>query len=359
MKLGARILKTGVAITIALYIAMWLGLNPPTYAAIAATFAVQPSIYKSVETIFNHIQANVISAILAITFVLLFGQEPFVVGVVVILVIGINLRLNKEDIIPLAVVTSIIIMMSPSDAFLAFALERFSLIMIGVLSSFGVNMLFLPPKHETQLYNKIVNANDYIVQWIRLLTRHEADYQTLNQDISKLNESIVKMDNLFLLYRDERNYVKKNAYSKMRKVVLFRQMIRTSKKAMDILETLSKHENSLQQLPDSLQDLLQQQLDDLTNFHDRILLKYAGKVRQESEELYEDVNEDKQQLADVFLNYYDDQMATRSEWVHVFPVIALIIEYNEELEHLDRLVGGFFTYHTTENEVELEDDRMD
>lgn len=149
MKLGARIFKTGLAITLSLYVAIFLDLNPPMFAALAATFAIQPSIYKSYQTILEQIQANVISAVIAIVFVLAFGHHPFVVGVAVIVVIAIILKLKTESIIPLATVTVISIMESPTDNFIMFATTRFILIMIGVLSAFIVNMVFLPPKHET------------------------------------------------------------------------------------------------------------------------------------------------------------------------------------------------------------------
>ena len=47
MKLGARILKTGIAIVLALLIAQLIGLPSPVFAGIAAIFAVQPTIYRS------------------------------------------------------------------------------------------------------------------------------------------------------------------------------------------------------------------------------------------------------------------------------------------------------------------------
>ncbi|WP_096439709.1 FUSC family protein [Alteribacter populi] len=356
MRLGARILKTGLAITLALYIATWLGFDPPVYAALAAVFAVQPSVYRSLVTILDQIQANVISAVLAVIFVLSFGHEPFVVGVVVVLVIAINLKLGKESIIPLAVVTAIIIMEAPSEDFISFASSRFLLIMIGVGASFLVNLIFLPPKHENQLFHKITDANEQIIQWIRLMTRHEADYSTLKQDLKKLKEAIVKMDNLFLLYKDERTYFKKNEYSRMRKVVLFRQMLHGLSKGMDILQSLSKHENNMQRMPHELQDLVKDQLDELTNYQERILLKYIGKVRpQTTEDLYEEVDSGKRQLTDVFFNLHEDKRMDRDEWIHFFPVVALIVEYSEELEHLDRLVDSFFTYHKEDNEVEIQE----
>ena len=356
MRLGARIFKTGLAITLALYAGLWLGYETPAYAALAAFFAVQPSVHKTFVLIGDQIQANLMSAFLAIIFVLAFGHEPFVIGVVVMLVIAILLKFNKESIIPLAVITAVIIMGTPTDNFIYLASNRFFLIMIGVFSAFIVNMIFLPPKHENLLYHKLVDSNEQVIQWIRLLTRNEAEYRTLRNDLNRLKEFMIKVENLFLLYQEERNYLRKNEYSRMRKVVLFRQMISASKKAMGILKSLTKNENLLHQMPDEIQNLIQEQLDYLTNYHERILLKYMGKVKANSTDgLYEEVGIGKRQLTELFLNYYDDKEIERNEWIHFFPVIALIIEYSEELERLDRLVNGFFKFHKADNEVDIQE----
>lgn len=47
MQVGARVLKTGVAIVIALFLAEFFKLPSPVFAGIAAIFAIQPSIYRS------------------------------------------------------------------------------------------------------------------------------------------------------------------------------------------------------------------------------------------------------------------------------------------------------------------------
>src|SRR5690554_3093241 len=159
MRLGARIFKTGLAVTLALYAAILLGYETLTFAGLTAFFAVQPSVHKSLLLIGDQIQANIVSAALAIIAVLAFGNDPFVIGVVVMLVIAIHIKLKKEAIISLAVVTAIVIMGSPSEDFINFAMDRFILIILGVLAAFIVNLIFLPPKHENTLYHRIMDTN--------------------------------------------------------------------------------------------------------------------------------------------------------------------------------------------------------
>ncbi|PRO65512.1 hypothetical protein C6I21_10065 [Alkalicoccus urumqiensis] len=356
MRLGARIFKTGLAVTLALYVAMWLQFPTTQFAALAAFFAVQPSVHKSMTLIWDQVQANIISAVLAITFVTAFGSEPFVIGVVVLLIIAIHIKWKKENIIPLAVVTAIIIMGSPTDDFYNFAADRFLLIIVGVFSAFLVNMMFLPPKHENQLYHKLSAINEEIIQWIRLLLHHEVDYQTLKQDQEKIRTSIVKLETMFDLYKEERSIFRRSEYSRMRKIVLFRQMIRTTRKAEDILKSLARNDHVTHQLPAVVEETLRAQLDEFTSYHERIMLKYMGKVKPQAGDDYDnEIAQRRRDLVKTFMTHQTSDELDYDEWMHFFPVIALILEYAEELEHLDTLVDGFFTYHTENNEVEVSD----
>ncbi|WLD93986.1 aromatic acid exporter family protein [Alkalihalobacillus sp. AL-G] len=356
MKLGARIFKTGVAIALSLYISMWLNLESISFAAIAAMFAIQPTIYRSYQTIIDQVQANVIGAVFAIIAVMTLGNQPIVIGLVAVLVIAINIKLKIDKTIPLAIVTVIVLMVNPGDHYVTFAIERFSVIMIGVVCSFLVNLAFLPPKYETRLYHKNVKNTEHIAQWIRLATRNDAERKILKEDLAKINENMIKADNYYLMYKEERYYMKRSEYTKSRKLVLFRQMISTTNKAAAILKSLDQHDHKIYQMPETIQKRIQDQLDHLTNYHQRILLKYIGKVRYQSpEEIMNQLDEDEQELTEYFMELYDSQQVDREQWMSVFPLIGLIIDYNNLLIHLDKLIESFHTYHTTDNEVKITD----
>ncbi|BBP88000.1 hypothetical protein BsIDN1_16180 [Bacillus safensis] len=96
-----------------------------------------PAIYLSIFlTIVDQVQANIIGAALAITFGLLFGTGPVIIGLTAVMVIAINLKLKIEHTIPIALVTVIAILESAGDHFLSFALIRTATVVLGVLSSF-------------------------------------------------------------------------------------------------------------------------------------------------------------------------------------------------------------------------------
>ncbi|UII56657.1 aromatic acid exporter family protein [Cytobacillus spongiae] len=357
MKLGARILKTGVAIMLALFLAKLFQLPTPVFAGIAAIFALQPTIYRSYLSIIEQIQGNIFGAIIAVVFVLLLGNSVITIGVAAIVLIILNLKLKIENTIPLSLVTLIAIMETPGDTFIQFALIRFSTIILGVLSAFIVNLVFLPPKYETKLFYKISDVTEEITKWIRLNTRHASEHMLLKNDIEKLKDSLIKVEQLYLMYKEERNYFKRNDSVKARKLVIYRQMISTSKKALDTLKRLHRYEHELSHTSDEFQQTIQHQLDGLISHHEQVMLVFVGKIKPKTpiEEQSQCIN--RENLFNLFLTQ-QNQLNEEDETClyHSMQVVSAIIEYDEHVEHLDLLVNSFHSYHQEENEVVLEEE---
>jgi uncharacterized membrane protein YgaE (UPF0421/DUF939 family) len=359
MKLGARILKTGIAITLALYASMLLGLPSPVFAGIAAVFAIQPSVYRSYLTVLEQLQANIIGAIFSIVFVLVFGNNPFIIGLTAVLVIILTRQLRLENTISVAIVTVIAIMEYQGPNFFNFAVLRFVAIMVGVLSASIVNLVFMPPKYETKLYHKITDTTEEILKWIRMNIRQASDFTALKTDLDRMKEKMIRMNHFYLLYKEERNYTKKARYAKSRKLVLFRQMLTTTNRALDTLKHLHRLENDIHHLPDSFRELIQNELDCLVNYHEQVLLKFIGKTKTHQPlEIQDAVCTGKHELLCFFMGMKTpEQDEEYKMWLHMFPLVSSIIDYSEQVEHLDKLIGSFYTYHKPEDELEIEEQR--
>lgn len=267
MKLGARVFKTGVAIVFALFIAELLKLPSPVFAGIAAIFAIQPSIYRSYQTIVEQVQANIIGATIAVIFGLLFGHHVVAIGIAVIIAIGLMLKFRLEKSLSLALVSVVAIMEFQGDDFLTFGLIRFVTILVGVLAAFVVNLVFLPPKYEVKLFRKIYILQDDIIRWTRLAVRQASEHTSTKTALSKFKNRMLRVDTLYDLYKEERNYFKNKKYVKARKLVVYRQMILTSKKSLELLQRLHNHENELAQLPTQFHLMIQERLDSLLTYH--------------------------------------------------------------------------------------------
>ncbi|WP_421383947.1 FUSC family protein [Bacillus salacetis] len=357
MKLGARIFKTGIAIVLALLAADLLNFPNPVFAGIAAVFAVQPTIYRSYLTIIEQIQANLIGAILAVLLVLLFGHNILVIGLAAIIAILIILKLKIENTIGLALVTLIAIMEAPQDDFIQFSLIRFSTIMTGVFASFVVNLIFIPPKYETKLYHKIEDITEEILKWIRLSNRHSSEFHLLKKDFEKIRERLTKSEQLYLLYKEERNYLKSSDVAKSRKLVIYRQMISAARRSFEILKRLNRYENEINHLPEQMRSLITEQLDCLLTYHEQQLLRFIGKMHTVTDSEYTNtVCLNRKEMMNHFMeeinkSYNESDINT----FHILHIFSAIFEYDEQLEHLDTLITSFQSYHKDENEVTVKE----
>lgn len=358
MQLGARIFKTGIAISLALFLANWLELPIPFMAGIAAIFAIQPSIYRSYLTILDQIYGNLIGASIGVIFVLTLGSNYLTVGLAAVLAIIIMLKLKLNNPVPLTLVTIIVIMESHQDAFLEFAGLRFLTILLGILSSFIVNMIFLPPKYENRLFTSIHEVTEEVTRWIRVSTRHSYDHGSLKNDIDRLGEKLEKVDQWYSFYKDERSYMKKQQYVKARKLVLYRQMIATSNKSLDVLKRLHRYENELSELPEHFQMMLQERLESLTSYHDQLYMKYVGKIRPEhSDASGEEAILKRNEVMAIFvkeISIAQDEAGREFSIYHLMHVLSAILDYEEQLEHLDLLIISYHNYHSDEIDVEIE-----
>ena len=360
MQLGARVLKTGVAIVFALFLAELLKLPSPVFAGIAAIFAIQPSIYRSYLTIVEQVQGNLIGAVIAILFGIFFGHHIVAIGIAAIIVIGIMLKLKLNSSLSLALVTLVAIMVYESGNFLEFSVIRFATVMVGVFAAFIVNMVFLPPRYEVKLFKQIQSLQDDIIRWTRLAIRGASEHVSMKNALNKFQKRLSEIESMYVLYKEERQYSKKKRHSQMRKLVVYRQMITTTKKSFELLVRLHKHENEIAHLPATFRTMLQERLDFLLTYHEQLLLKYTGKLRPEHskwtvdkkhlnrsevmERLIEQITIEKQREGEEEFSSY-----------HLFYIFSRILDYEENLEHLDTLIVSFQNFHGKDLNEDLEE----
>lgn len=354
MKLGARIIKTGVAIIFAFYLATWIGLPSPIFAGIAAIFALQPSIYRSYKTIIQQIQGNIIGAFIAVIFGSAFGHSYVVTGFAVIVTLLLMMKLKLESSISLALVTVIVIMEFQQGDFIEFAIFRFATVMTGVIAAFIINLIFLPPKYEARLFTTIRYLQTDIIKWIRLAVRQASEHTSTKQSLRKLRDQSEKVDGLYKLFKEERGLTKKSYFIKQRKLVVYRQMLTTMTKSIEVLNRLHLHENELSDLPERFHIMIQERLDFLLMYHEQLLLKYTGKLKAEhttwiGEEEFLQRNE----VMDIFAQHIVQQHSTEDEEefssYHLLHILSRILDYEENLEHLDLLITSFLQHHPSES----------
>ncbi|AMA74067.1 MULTISPECIES: FUSC family protein [Aneurinibacillus] len=355
MRVGARILKTAIALILALLVCQWFNLEPPIFAAIAATLSIQPTVYRTLKHLKEQMEANIIGAALGVTATYFLGAEPLIVGIVVMLVIMINLHLKLESSLVLSVLTVIAVMETSSGNYLYFASNRFLLTIVGIFSAALVNALFIPPHYERKLFKEISETGEKFSVLMRTLIHNEMEEKAFREEKEKIKKGFKNIEQLYDLYTEEVTKLRKVTYSSQKRRVILKQMITVLYKEMDMLRTFERHIYSSFKPGHHLFPLIQNQLEALTECHKNILMTYDGILKpREDWHLPIEVIEKNNLLLHEFMALYPEVKSTPQkeddgQWRHLFPVVAEILEYANQLEHLNKLVHAF-CHHQGEEE---------
>ncbi|GGJ20963.1 FUSC family protein [Paenibacillus hunanensis] len=333
MNFGARMLKTGIAVTLALYVSSWLDLKPPVIAAIAAIFAMQPSIYRSFRYFLDQIQTNTLGAILALLGGMVFSNDPIAVGLMCIVVIMICLRLNMGDTIGLTLVTVISVMEVSGMGQWQFALNRFTLSIIGIVSAFLINVLVAPPKPLEQFKSQIEGTFSKMSLLLRTAVSDEIKEAVFRDEKRALEGSIQSLSDKYNLMEEELGKLNRPSMTTQRHLVVNKQMVTTLRKGMDVLTAIEQHYFQAERSPE-IDEYFDSHLEKLIKFHEHILLKSDNKIKNNGSEATEvDAANDK--FLDTMIERYQQNFGGV---LRLSIVAAVMYDYGYQLERLNRLV---------------------
>ncbi|ASA21094.1 FUSC family protein [Paenibacillus donghaensis] len=330
MAFGARILKTGLAVTLALYMSALLQFSSPVGAAIAAIFAMQPSIYRSWRYFLDQIQTSTIGAVLALLGGMLLSNEPIAVGLVCILVIMISMKMNRGDTIGLTLVTVISVMEASGQW--EFALTRFLLTLTGIVSAFVINISVFPPQPRKQYIKQIENVFSSLSLLLRTAVSHEMKESVFRDEKNTLEGSIKSLADKYSLFEEEQKQLRRAKYSQTRQMVVYKNLLSSLQKGYEVLEAIERHyfQAERSEGTDRLFDL---HLEQLIKSHEHILLKFEDKLKRGAADT-QPLEEDNDRFLEAAINGYNPEKAGQ---LRLSVVAAAIYDYGYQLERLDRV----------------------
>ncbi len=332
--LGPRVLKTGIAVALALYITKWLGLSPPVFAAIAATFTVQPSIYRSWKQVLEQFQANLLGAVIAVASIYLFGNNPIVIGLVTMIVIVISLKLKMESSISLTVITVLIMMSSQEFEGIITAANKFLIVLVGMGSAFLVNLTVYPPNFNKHFTDKMDSSFKTLSLLIRTAISNELTEKTFQKQWRELRKDIARLEELYKLLDEEREKISKVKSLDVRELVVFKQMLACLHHGVRLLDIVEDH--FFQSRPHKQEtNEFDGHLEELIHYHEMILLKYSGKIKEF------DVNHMVQESGYFLETIMEDKTIGRSDRLRLTIIGAAIYDYAFQLDRLHDLIEQY------------------
>ncbi len=243
MRIGARVIKTGIAVAITMYICKLLGLEPAFFGAVSAVINIQPSIFLTLRAARDQIFVHIIGVVAGFFFGYFLGVNPFSAGLIVILLIPIYIKLKLHSGITMGIVAALFVLSSSTEEFMIHALARSEVIFVGLGSAMLINVLLWPPKYTKLLKEKLSQSNEAAVLYF---CRAVQDYVGLD-DSRELYAHMEQKKRVYKLNKEARQLLE--LLRSERKVVTElsepREWISLAEKLIDYNESIIKKGNRI------------------------------------------------------------------------------------------------------------------
>ncbi|MBW7476010.1 FUSC family protein [Paenibacillus oenotherae] len=330
MTIGARVLKTGLAVALAIYLSSLFGFPSPIIAAVAAIFTIQPSISRSWQHVTDQLQTNVLGAVVAIISVQLVGHTAISIGIVCIVVILLCIRLRMESTIGLTLVTVVAVMEANQQGWL-FAVERFTMVLTGMGAAFLVNVLVFPPRPRHQFIEQVHGAYTQLSLLLRMAISNEMKEDVHRAEKDRLAGVLRKLEERYALFEEERSLLPKRRQARARQLILSKQLIKALHKGADLLDVVEEHYFTAPGSGEWAQRF-DSQIEELTKYHEQIMLKLEGKIKVNASIEPEEERETK--FIKELTAYLGGNLEEHKRLVFVS---SSMFEYAFQLRRLDRL----------------------
>lgn len=335
--IGPRMVKTGLAVTLTLLVTSMLDLDLEIIAVIAAVLAMRPSIMRSIDYMKEVLIANSVAAVFSILGTFLLGTHPLSVGAVVILSIAVNVKLGLTKTVSLTTLT-IMAMMLANEGGLNFVyiIERVSLIGIGVLSAFIINMTVFPPNHEKILYGMIKEAHEKTKFLLRVIPNKTMTIPHMREENKKIEKLINEASDYFDIIFDERNRLFiRNRMNFFKNIVIYKHMIQVLKKKHTLIRQLEKNIEEIEAHSGNQSYLIKKLVSEMTTYSENIFLMYEDKII-----LDKDLQKEAKVTMRLTINHLIEELqgSEFEKWNYLFPVANSLIELFYEMDKLERFV---------------------
>jgi len=212
LNIGARTIKTGIAVALSVYLCYLLGIEVSLFSAASAVVCMQQSIGKGLKNGVQEISTNAIAAVVAIILGLTIPIEFLSMAMATIIMILICNRLfAAKNQIVLGVIAAIFILASPQEQFINHAVERFIALLIGIVVANIINLILFPPKYKEVLLDKMIRLNNLAIQEFfdsinRYVNQNPASDEELQKKQADYSNLLRSTEKLFDLYQYDWNF---------------------------------------------------------------------------------------------------------------------------------------------------------
>lgn len=191
MPIGARTIKTGIAVTLSLLLSHYVPYSSPILSGVAAIICMQPSITVGIQKGLVRTQATIFGGLFGLLLHYIFGNNVLAIGIGVIAIIWMCLGLKWTDGISLASITVMAVMLQVPGNALPYTAGRIVSALIGIIVATFTNIVIAPPRHRISFQEEIHSLTELFPGlYLKLVDSYVNNKPELAQEMEEILKDV-------------------------------------------------------------------------------------------------------------------------------------------------------------------------
>ncbi len=210
MKIGLRIIKTGIAVALSILIAPLFKIENPFFVVISAFIAMQPTVSDSWKTGMNRLLGTSLGAAVGLGFVLMSPGNPVLTGIGTIVLISVMNYLKLQDSIVMASIVFAGVFFNADGEYVFFAFRKLIDTSLGIGIALIVNFSIYPPVYHERAFVSVEKARKEILRTIVemleiLLGENKNDLSIIDDHLEEIASRLQQSEKMLQLQiKDEK-----------------------------------------------------------------------------------------------------------------------------------------------------------
>ncbi|MGE5703263.1 MAG: FUSC family protein [Clostridia bacterium] len=239
--IGARVIKTSLAVTLSILIARSFELHTPQFAGIIAVLSVQPSLYRSFRHGLQHTASAAMGAVAGAYCLAELGNSFLVMGLVTFGLMAVHVWIKWKNSLLVSVVVAINTLGTTSMYLGESATNQLALVLIGTGAGMFINACYKPrhDKREEQFLKQseeMLRSLLYFI-YIDLVRGSITDYPSMRKQIDEVKRYIENGKEVSAMIGEDRRY---HRLPKANRLILFTTFESMAERIRDISKALQK-----------------------------------------------------------------------------------------------------------------------
>ncbi len=199
-------MKTALAVALTIFLSQILNLKSPFFAGIAAITAMQTSVSESFSSGVDRMFSTILGGIIALLFSLVAPENPFFIGLGIIIIIYLCNVFNWKQSVQLSGMVFLSIILNYEEGSrVDYAFYRTVDTLFGLVIGTLINYFVLPPNLEDKILESVEKVYSQVKNMVGVIIWKEegVELETLRKDLVEIEENynILKKETKLNLYK--------------------------------------------------------------------------------------------------------------------------------------------------------------